>query len=171
MSQDVKAFGRADADTLVRLWNLFYNRTVAYSYDHPVAQETVPKVFEAFIKCMGGVDGSLSLLFQEVGYFIGHIDMAYAPNNRRIADHLRRFGIESISISGPMTAPAFARFLDACSLTHANPAGFVSYLSNQGVRNFSVNDVSLQTVKEGESVVTQARPGGAQRPLSILVHS
>lgn len=162
MSQDGKTFGRADADNLVRLWNLFYNRTVAYSFDHPVAQETVPKVFEAFLKCMGGVDGSISLLFQEMGYFIGHIDMAYQPNNRRIADHLRRFGIESISVVGPLSPQAFGRFLDACSLTHANPAGFVAYLTNQGIRNFSCNDVSLQTVKEGESVVTQAtaRAGG-----------
>lgn len=162
MSQDAKAFGRTEADNLVRLWNLFYNRTVAYSFDHPVAQETVPKVYEAFLRCMGGMDGSLSLLFQEMGYYIGHIDMAYQPNNRRIADHLRRFGLESISIIGPLTAEGFARFLDACSLTHANPAGFVAYLANQGVRNFSVNDVTLQTVKEGESVVSQAvsRPGG-----------
>lgn len=155
MSQDGKAFGRAEADNLVRLWNLFYNRTVAYSFDHPVAQETVPKVFEAFLRCMGGPEGGISLLFQEMGYFIGHIDMAYQPNNRRIADHLRRFGIESISIAGPLSPQAFARFLDACSLTHANPAGFVAYLSNQGIRNFSCNDVSLQTVKEGEAVVTQ----------------
>jgi hypothetical protein len=127
-----------------------------------VAQETVPKVYEAFLKCMDGGEGSISLLFQEVGYFIGHIDMAYQPNNRRIADHLRRFGIESISVAGPLSPQALSRFLDACSLTHANPAGFVAYLTNQGILNFSCNDVSLQTVKEGESVVTQAtaRAGG-----------
>lgn len=162
MSQDAKTFGRTEAENLVRMWNLFYNRTVAYSFDHPVAQETIPKAFEAFLKCMGGVDGSISLMFQEVGYFIGHVDMAYAPNNRRIADHLRRFGIESISVAGPLSAAAFARFLDACSLTHADPARFVSYLTNQGIYAFTVNDVTLQTVKEGEAVVTQAvaRSGG-----------
>ncbi|HLP40538.1 MAG TPA: hypothetical protein VK465_03440 [Fibrobacteria bacterium] len=173
MSQDGKPFDRADAENLVRQWNLLYNRVVAYSFNHPVAQETVPKVHEAFLRCLGGPDGSLSLLFQEVGYFIGHVDLAYQANNRRIADHLRRFGIEAISVTGPLSAAAFGRFLDACSLTHANPAGFVAYLVNQGVQNFSVNNVSLQTVKEGEAVITQtmARPGGptpasADRPSS-----
>src|SRR6185436_8015646 len=118
MSQDAKNFGRADAENLVRLLNLFYNRTIAYAFDHPVAQETVPKVYESLIKCMGGPQGSLSLLFQEFGYYIGPYDIVYQANNRRVADHLRRFGVESISVQGPVTMAAFARFLDACSLTH-----------------------------------------------------
>ena len=155
MNQDPKAFSRADAENLVRLWNLFYNRTIAYAFDHPVAQETLPKVYEAFQKCLGQEE-TLSLLFQEFGFYIGHIDLVYQPNNRKIADHLRRFGIESISISQPLTFHDLSRFLDACSLTHADGARFVAYLVNQGVTCFNVNNVSLQTVKEGDSVVTQA---------------
>lgn len=152
MNQESKGFSRTDAENLVRLWNLFYQRTIAYAFDHPVAQEMIPRVFEAVQKCLGQ-DESLSLLFQEFGYYIGHIDLVYAPNNRKIADHLRRFGIESVSISKPLTLSDFARFLDACTLTHADPARFLAYLTNQGVTRFAVNNVSLQTVKEGESVV------------------
>ncbi|MEO7779952.1 MAG: hypothetical protein ABIY63_20680, partial [Fibrobacteria bacterium] len=96
----------------------------------------------------------LSLLFQEFGYYIGHIDLVYQPNNRKIADHLRRFGIESISLSNPLSLSDFARFLDACTLTHADPARFLAYLTNQGITCISVNNVSLQTVKEGESVTS-----------------
>lgn len=155
MSQDSKTFTRADAETFVRNWNLFYNRTVAYAFDHPVAQETLPLVYSAIQKCMGQ-EPTLSLLFQEFGYYIGHIDLVYAPNNRKIADHLRRFGVESISITAPVTYIDFSRFLDACSLTHADPARFLAYLTSHGVTCFNVNNVSLQTVKEGDSVVTHA---------------
>ena len=131
MNQDSKGFSRIDADNLVRLLNLFYQRTVAYAFDHPVAQETIPRVYEAFQKCLGH-DDSLSLLFQDSGYYIGHVDLVYAPNNRKIADHLRRFGIESITFTSPVTINAMARFLDACSLTHADAARFLAYLANQG---------------------------------------
>src|SRR4051812_41670619 len=154
MSQESKSFTRVDADNLVRLWNLFYNRTIAYSFDHPAAQEMLPKVYEAFHKCLGQ-DDAFSLLFQEFGYYIGHIDLVYQPNNRKIADHLRRFGIESITVAKPLSLAAFARFLDACTVTHADAARFMQYLANQGVVSFSVNKVSLQTVNEGDSVVTQ----------------
>jgi hypothetical protein len=152
MSQETKAFSRADAENLVRLWNLFYQRTVAYAFDHPVAQEMIPRVYEAVHKCMAQEE-SLSLLFQEFGYYIGHIDLVYQPNNRKIADHLRRFGIESISLTKPVSLADFSRFLDACTLTHADPTRFLAYLTNQGVMCFSVNNVTLQTVKEGETVV------------------
>ncbi|MDB5047679.1 MAG: hypothetical protein JWO30_750 [Fibrobacteres bacterium] len=162
MSQDAKGFSRTDAENLVRLWNLFYQRTVAYAFDHPAAQEMIPRVFEAVRKCMGQ-DESISLLFQEFGYYIGHIDLVYAPNNRKIADHLRRFGIESISVAKPLSLSDFSRFLDACTLTHADAARFLAYLTNQGVTSFSVNNVSLQTVKEGESVTSTGanRSGGS----------
>ncbi|MDB5106937.1 MAG: hypothetical protein JWP91_4626 [Fibrobacteres bacterium] len=161
MNQDPKGFSRADAEFLVRVWNLFYQRTVAYAFDHPAAQETIPRVYEALQKCLGR-EPSLSLLFQEFGYYIGHIDLVYQPNNRRIADHLRRFGIESITVNQPVSILDFSRFLDACSLTHADAARFLAYLTNQGVTCFNVNNVSLQTVKEGDSIVTQgaARPPG-----------
>jgi GGDEF domain-containing protein len=160
MSEDTKGFSRTDADNLVRLWNLFYQRTIAYAFEHPAAQEMIPRVFEAVRKCMG--EESLSLLFQEFGYYIGHIDLVYQPNNRKIADHLRRFGIESISVSNPLSVSDFARFLDACTLTHADPARFLAYLTNQGITSFSVNNVSLQTVMEGESVTSNGsgRGGG-----------
>lgn len=154
MNQDPKGFSRTDADNLVRLWNLFYQRTVAYAFDHPAAQETVPRVFDAFRKCLGQED-SLSILFQEFGYYIGHIDLVYQPNNRKIADHMRRFGIESITVSKPMTLQSFSSFLDACSLTHADPARYMAYLVSHGVTSYAVNKVSLQTVKEGDSVMSQ----------------
>jgi hypothetical protein len=159
MNQDAKAFSRTDAENLVRVWNLFYQRTVAYAFDHPAAQETIPRVYEALRKCLGQ-DASLSLLFQEFGYYIGHVDLVYQPNNRKIADHLRRFGIESISVNNPFSLTELARFLDACSLTHADPARFLAYLTHQGVTCFNVNNVSLQTVKEGDSVVTQGSGKG-----------
>ncbi|HKP96801.1 MAG TPA: hypothetical protein VJ385_13670 [Fibrobacteria bacterium] len=163
MSQDTKAFSRIDAENLVRLWNLFYQRTVAYAFDHPAAQEMIPRVFEAVRKCMGQ-EQSLSLLFQEFGYYIGHVDLVYQPNNRKIADHLRRFGVESVSISKPLSLSDFARFLDACTLTHADGARFLAYLTHQGVTSFHVNNVSLQTVKEGETVVGSGsgRPSGGE---------
>ncbi len=152
-------FGRAEADTLVRLLNLFYQRTVAYAFDHPAAQELIPRVYEALRKCLGS-SGSLSLLFQEFGYYIGHVDLVYAPNNRKIADHLRRFGIESITFAAPVSLHAFARFLDACSLTHADASRFLAYLVNQGITCFNVNNVVLKTVKEGDEVVA----AGSYRP-------
>ncbi len=165
MNQDTKAFSRIDAENLVRLLNLFYQRTVAYAFDHPVAQETIPRVYEAFAKCLGQ-DASLSILFQEFGYYIGHVDLVYAPNNRKIADHLRRFGIESITFSQPVSMGALARFLDACSMTHADPARFLAYLTNQSITCFNVNNVSLQTVKSGDEVVTAggSHPAGGPRP-------
>ena len=64
MNQVPKAFSRSDAENLVRVWNLFYNRTIAYAFEHPVAQETLPRVYEAFLKCLGEEE-TLSLLFQE----------------------------------------------------------------------------------------------------------
>ncbi len=154
MNQDSKNFTRADAEVLVRLWNLFYNRTVAYSPEHPAAQETIPKVYEALQKCIGQ-DDTLSLLFQEFGFYIGHVDLVYQPNNRKIADHLRRFGIESITVSKPLSFASFARFMEASSLTHADPQRFLAYLAHHGAVNFNVNNVTLQTVHDGESVVTQ----------------
>ena len=62
MNQESKSFSRQDAENLVRQWNLFFNRTIAYAFDHPVAQETLPRVYEAFMKCLGQ-DENLSLLF------------------------------------------------------------------------------------------------------------
>ncbi len=153
-----KVFSRTDAENLVRQWNLFYNRTVAYSFDHPVVQETIPKVHEAFSVLLAG-QNPLSLLFQEFGYYIGYVDLVYQPNNRRVADHLRRFGLESISITAPLSLHDLSFFLDACTLTHANPASFVSYLVSNHVSSFSVNDVSLQTVKEGEVVTHHGNVG------------
>ena len=147
-------FNRVDAENLVRLLNLFYLRTVAYAFDHPAAQELIPRAYQALQKCLGAAE-SLSLLFQEFGYYIGHVDLVYAPNNRKIADHLRRFGVESITVSKPVSLQAFARFLDACSLTHADPARFLAYLANHGVTCFNVNNVTLKTVKEGDEVVSQ----------------
>jgi hypothetical protein len=163
MNQESKGFNRTDAEYLVRLWNLFYQRTVAYAFDHPAAQETIPRVYEAVMKCFGQ-ESAMSVLFQEFGYYIGHVDLVYQPNNRKIADHLRRFGIESVTFTQPMSLSDFARFLDACSVTHADPTRFLAYLTNQGVRCISVNNVSLQTVKEGDSVIATGSPRPPGQP-------
>src|SRR5690606_23612803 len=154
MNPETKDFGRPDADNLVRLWNLFYQRTVAYAFGHPAAQEAMPRVFDAVSKCLGQSE-SLAILFQEFGYYIRHVDLVYQPKNRKLAESMRRCRVASRRIAKLLTLQGFSRFLDACTMTHADPARYLAYLVNQGVTNFAVNKVSLQTVKDGDSVVSQ----------------
>ncbi len=150
MPQTSPEFTRSEAENAVRMLNLYYNRTISYSFDHPTVQEFVPKVYAAF-QPLWATQG-VSLLFQEFGYFIGTVDIVYQPNNRRIAEHLKRFGIEAISFSTPPSLPEFTAFLDACSLTHAGAEAFMKYLLQRRVTSLSINDVSLRTVKEGDFV-------------------
>ncbi len=164
MQQEPRSAKRLQAEELVRNWNLFFNRTVLYSFEHPIIQETIPKVFEAFSKILEG-ETQLSIMLQESGYFIGSHEILYQPNNKRIAEHLKRFGIEAISISVPMDLISFTSFLDACSLTHANAESFLQYLVRKDVLCFSINNVSLQAVKEGQAVadanvLARAQEGG-----------
>jgi hypothetical protein len=44
MTAESPPFSRAEAEHFVRMFNLYFNRTIAYSPDHPVALETVAKV-------------------------------------------------------------------------------------------------------------------------------
>jgi hypothetical protein len=150
MPPDQPNFTRSEAEHFVRMWNLYFNRTIAYAPDHPVVLETIPKVAESLSPLIQS--GSVSILLQEFGFYIGHIDIVFQPNNKRIADHLKRFGIESLSLSAPLSLQDLAAFLEACSLTHANPESFARYLLNRSVGGIAVNNVSLQTVREGEQV-------------------
>lgn len=155
MTTEPPTYTRAEAEHFVRMLNLYFNRTIAYAPDHPVALETVPKVAEALEPLLQS--GSVSIILQEFGYFIGHIDVVYQPNNKRIADHLKRFGIDSISLTPPLSLQDLSAFLEACSLTHANPESFARFLITRGASGIAVNNVSLQTVREGEQVTS----GGA----------
>jgi hypothetical protein len=157
MTAETPTFTRAEAEHFVRMLNLYFNRTIAYAPDHPVAQETVPKVAEALAPLMQS--GSISLILQEFGYYIGHVDVVYQPNNKRVADHLKRFGVESISLSPPLTLQDLSSFLEACSLTHANPESFARFLITRGAQGIAVNNVSLQTVREGEQVTSGGTSG------------
>lgn len=152
MASDSNPFSRTEAEHFVRMLNLYFNRTIAYAPDHPVVLETIPKVAEAVGPLLQG--GNVSILLQEFGFYIGHIDIVYQPNNKRIADHLKRFGIESISLDSPLSQEDLAAFLEACSLTHANPESFARYMVARGAVGISVNNVSLQTVREGEQITS-----------------
>ncbi len=159
MNSEAAIFSRAEAEYFVRMLNLYFNRTIAYATDHPVALETVPKVAEALNPLL--VSGTVSVLLQEFGYFIGHVDIVYQPNNKRIADHLKRFGVESITFSAPISLEDVGGFLEACSLTHANPQSFLRYLASKGAHGIAVNNVSLQMVREGERVTNQTQGEGS----------
>ncbi len=162
MPQTSPEFTRAEAENAVRMLNLYYNRTISYSFDHPSVQEFIPKVYAAFQPLWAGQ--GVSLLLQEFGYFIGSVDIVYQPNNRRISEHLKRFGIEAISFSTPPTLHDFTAFLDACSLTHASAEAFMKYLLQRKVTSLSINDVSLRTVKEGDFINSSPPPSRAPSP-------
>jgi hypothetical protein len=148
----VHKISRPDAELLVRGWNLLYNRCLSYSFPHPLVQETLPKVqglFDAALK----KTGSLNLMLQEAMYFVDSVDVMYQPNNRRVADHLRRFGLESITLLPGFSAKDFGMLIDACSLIHPSAEAFSKYLHGRGCLLMEVNKVSLRAVKEGEELV------------------
>jgi len=157
MPNDSATFSRAEAEHFVRMWNLYFNRTIAYAPDHPVVLETVPKVEESVLPLLKS--GSVSVLLQEFGYYIGSVDIVYQPNNKRISDHLKRFGVESITLSAPLGRGDLQAFLEACSLTHANPESFSRYLISRGAQGVTINNVSLQTVRDGQRITQGGEEG------------
>jgi len=151
---------RPEAELLVRGWNLLYNRCLSYSFPHPLVQETLPKVQELFDSALKKA-GSLNLMLQEAMFFVDSVDVMYQPNNRRIADHLRRFGLESITLLPGFSARDFGMFIDACALIHPSAEAFAKYLHDRGCLQMEINKVSLRAVKEGEELVAAgSRSGG-----------
>jgi len=149
---------RPDAELLTRGWNLLYNRCLSYSFQHPLVQETLPKVQGLFAQALKNT-GTLNILLQEAMFFIDSIDVMYQPNNRRIADHLRRFGLESITFLPAMAPRDFATFIDACSLIHPNSESFARFLRERGTTCIEINKVSLRAVKDGEELVAAGSAG------------
>lgn len=151
---------RKDAEMLVRGWNLLYNRTLSYSFSHPLVQDTLPKVYELFEFILKNV-GTLNILLQEAMFFVDSTDVMYQPNNRRIADHLRRFGVESVTLLPGFGSSEFATFINACGLIHPDAMGFAGYLSGRGAFHVEINKVSLRAVKDGDELV----PAGSAHSL------
>ncbi len=141
---------RRDVELLVRGWNLIFNRCISYSFQHPLVQETVPKVWALVEQAIHRCDGTLNILLQEAMFFVDGVDVMYQPNNRRIADHLRRFGVESISLQHGFSGADFAILVDACSLTHPDAPTFLRYIEQKGCRTLDINKVSLRAVRDGE---------------------
>jgi hypothetical protein len=157
-AEDVgQKISRKDAEMLVRGWNLLYNRTLSYSFSHPLVQDTLPKVHALFDLVLKDV-GTLNILLQEAMFFVDSVDVMYQPNNRRIADHLRRFGIESITLLPGFGAGEFGILINACGLIHPDAMGFAKYLSGHGASHVEVNKVSLRAVKEGDELVPAGSP-------------
>ncbi|MEN9354301.1 MAG: hypothetical protein RL318_1626 [Fibrobacterota bacterium] len=155
----VHKVSRSDADLLTRGWNLLYNRCLSYSFQHPLVQETLPKVHALFDQALKNT-GTLNILLQEAMFFVDSRDVMYQPNNRRISDHLRRFGLESITFLPAMGMREFGHFIDACSLIHPNADSFARFLRDRGVTCIEINKVSLRAVKDGEELVASGTGRG-----------
>ena len=138
--------GRKDAELLVRGWNLLYNRCFSYSFDHPLVRETIPRVWELFRADLQK-KGSINIQLLEAMFFVDGADVMYQPNNRRIADHLRRFHVESISLGPGFDAQDFSVLVDASYLTHADAAAFLRYFQSHGGNHLEVNEVLLRSVR------------------------
>lgn len=143
---------RKEVELLVRGWNLLFNRCLSYSFPHPLVQETVPKVWALFQKSIELCGGSLNIMLQDAMFFIEGCDVMYQPNNRRVADHLKRFGVESISLQRGFGPADFDILIDATSLTHPDAAAFLNYIRQRGCSCLDVNQVSLRAIREGESI-------------------
>lgn len=167
---------RKDAELLVRGMNLLYNRCFSYSFAHPLVQETIPRVWELFRTHLQ--KGPLDIQLLEAMFFIDGIDVMYQPNNRRIADHLRRFKVESISVSAGFGPKDFAILVDAASLTHPDPQAFLHYFQSHGGSQMEVNQVSLRSVRgdmvpagAGSGSVPSASAGGEERFEDIVLRA
>jgi len=143
---------RKEVELLVRGWNLLYNRCFSYSFQHPLVQETVPKVWTLFQDCIQKNGGGLNILLQEAMFFIEGCDIMYQPNNRRVADHLRRIGVESLSLMPGFGSNDFSILIDASSLIHPDAPAFLNYIRQRGCSTLGVNQVSLRAIREGETV-------------------
>ena len=154
---------RKDAELLVRGWNLLYNRCFSYAFAHPLVQETIPRVWELFRAEMQR-RGSLNIQLLEAMFFVDGVDVMYQPNNRRVADHLRRFRVESVSLGAGFGPQDFSVLIDACSLTHPDPAAFLRYFQSHGGNHLEVNQVSLRAVRGDEVHGSGSGFPGAQIP-------
>jgi len=151
---------RKDAELIVRGWNLLFNRCFSYAFDHPLVQETIPRVWELFRSALQRA-GVLNIQLMEAMFFVDGADVMYQPNNRRIADHLRRYKIESLTLDASFNAQDFAVMVDACALTHADPASFLRYYNSRGGAHLEVNQVSMRAVRGDEVVASVASHPGA----------
>lgn len=151
---------RKEVELLVRGWNLLYNRCFSYSFQHPLVQETVPKVWGLFRDCIQKNGGSLNILLQEAMFFVEGCDIMYQPNNRRVADHLRRVGVESLSLMPGFGSDDFSILIDASSLVHPDANAFANYIRQRGCTTLGVNQVSLRAIREGESVSAAGSTAG-----------
>lgn len=154
---------RKDAELIVRGWNLLFNRCFSYAFDHPLVQETIPRVWELFRAALQRT-GTLNIQLMEAMFFVDGADVMYQPNNRRIADHLRRYKIDSLTLEAAFTPHDFAVLVDACALTHADPASFVRYYNSRGGTHLEVNQVSMRAVRGDEIVSSAAAPQGGAAP-------
>jgi hypothetical protein len=145
---------RKDAELIVRGWNLLFNRCFSYAFDHPLVQETIPRVWELFRAAIQR-SGTLNIQLMEAMFFVDGADVMYQPNNRRIADHLRRFKIESITLASNFTAQDFATLVDASALTHPDPVSFLKYYQGRGGSRLEINQISMRAVR-GDEVVANA---------------
>lgn len=72
---------RKDAELIVRGWNLLFNRCFSYAFDHPLVQETIPRVWELFRTAIQR-SGTLNIQLMEAMFFVDGADVMYQPNNR-----------------------------------------------------------------------------------------
>lgn len=144
---------RTDAEQLVRGLNLLYNRCLSYSYSHKQVQELLPNVYRIFAQAVQKT-GGLNILLQEAMFYIDSTDLMYQPTSRRFADHLRRFGVESITFNVATGPLEFGTFIDAFSLIHPNAENFGRFLRERGAGCIEINKVSMRAVKEGEELVS-----------------
>ena len=172
---------RKEAELLVRGWNLLYNRCFSYAFAHPLVQDTIPRVWELF-RAQLQARGALNIQLLEAMFFVGGVDVMYQPNNRRVADHLRRFKVESLSIAPDFDIRDFSVLIDTCTLTHPDAAAFLRYFDSHGGRHLEVNQVSLRAVREGEggtgggisgfsALTGSAPPGGEERFEDIVLRA
>ena len=153
---------RKEAELLVRGWNLLYNRCFSYAFAHPLVQETIPRVWELF-RAELQRKGSLNIQLLEAMFFLDGVDVMYQPNNRRVADHLRRFKVDSLSMSSAFDTQDFSVLVDSCSLTHPDAGAFMRYYQAHGGNHLEVNQVSLRSVREGD-VLSTGTGGGHGGP-------
>lgn len=172
---------RKEAEFLVRGWNLLFNRCFSYAFDHPLVQETIPRVWELFQSAVSR-SGGLNIQLLEAMFFVDGADVMYQPNNRRVADHLRRFKVESVSLGSGFSARDFSVLIDACSLTHPDANAFLRYYASHGGERLEVNQVSLRALRgdqigsgshsaSGVGIPTVATAGGEERFEDIVLRA
>ncbi len=158
---------RKEAELIVRGWNLLFNRCISYTYEHPLVQETIPRVWELFRQAIQRT-GYLNIQLMEAMFFVDGVDVMYGLNNRRVADHLRRYKVESVTMSGEFSQHDFSLLIDACSLTHPDPASFLKYFQGRGGSHFEVNQISMRAVRGDEVIATASAVGSGSGSTGIL---